>query len=49
MCVCVAILLSVISWLIGPRPEFVDPKFVAKSDGRESNFIVINNFILFIY
>ena len=24
------------SWLIGPRPEFVDPKFVAQSEGRES-------------
>ena len=24
------------SWLIGPRPEFVDPKFVAQGEGRES-------------
>ena len=23
------------SWLLGTRPEFVDPKFVAQSDGRE--------------
>lgn len=24
------------SWLIGPRPELVDPKFVARGEGRES-------------
>ena len=23
------------SWLLGTRPEFVDPKFVTQSDGRE--------------
>ena len=23
------------SWLLGTRPEFVDPKFVAQGDGRE--------------
>lgn len=23
------------SWLLGTRPEFVDPKFITQSDGRE--------------
>ena len=36
-----AILLStksllLCSWLIGPRPEFVDPNFVAQGEGRQS-------------
>ena len=26
------------SWLIGTRPEFVDPKFVAQGQGRESEY-----------
>lgn len=30
----IAFLFLVLSWLIGPRPEFVDPKFVAQGEGR---------------
>ena len=26
------------SWLIGPRPEFVDPQHVAQGEGRDSEF-----------
>eukprot|EP00054_Salpingoeca_dolichothecata_P018999 m.117547 g.117547 ORF g.117547 m.117547 type:complete len:107 (-) comp23090_c0_seq3:33-353(-) len=28
-------LQRVASWILGQRPEFVDPKFVAQSNGRE--------------
>ena len=24
------------SWIFGPRPEYIDPKFVAQGEGRES-------------
>ena len=37
--------------MIGPRPEFVDPKFVAQGQGREStlhNFIIIVNVLYII-
>ena len=26
------------SWLLGRRPEFVDPRFVAQGEGRESEW-----------
>ena len=28
--------LLLCSWLVGPRPEFVDPNFVAQGEGRQS-------------
>ena len=30
-----SLLQKLTSWLMGTRPEFVDPKFVAQGDGRE--------------
>ena len=28
-------LTIIFSWVIGPRPEFIDPKFIAQGEGRE--------------
>ena len=40
VCVCTLYIThSLSSWLIGPRPEFVDPQHVAQGEGRDSEFM----------
>ncbi|XP_003385464.1 PREDICTED: B9 domain-containing protein 1-like [Amphimedon queenslandica] len=38
-------LQKLVSWLIGPRPELVDPKFVARGEGREITRVSSQGFV----
>ena len=47
-----SILQKAASFLIGPRPEFVDPRFVAQGEGRETETLRNRQMVLrllFIY